>query len=437
MIDCDRSDQIFLVPKPLEEMQAPSYSPNPPDWENLKGGKSLGGLIFGWHQFLKIALAMVASLFLGGWIGGGSVAQAAPSTHFTKGNLAAIDGSVSELEEDSDPETSFITRAVERSEEAVVQVNVSRNLGGNIPDIFRPFAGGPMGASPGRVLQGLGSGFVINSDGLILTNAHVVSQADRVTVTLQDGRILEGEVLGADPVTDVAVIQVQAENLPVVTVGNSDKVRQGQWAIAIGNPLGLQETVTVGVISGTERSSMAIGVPDKQVGFLQTDAAINPGNSGGPLLNSKGEVIGVNTAIIGGAQGLGFAIPINTAEAIAEQLIAEGKVEHPYIGVQMVALNPTIAQQINQSPNTNIRVEQEEGILVLDVARGAPAAKAGLRSGDVIQAINGQPIHEAPEIQRIINEAGVGGKVEMNVARGDRTVALTVKPETLPNQHSS
>jgi len=336
-----------------------------------------------------------------------------------------------------DPESNFVTQAVDKAESAVVQVNVSRTLGGDVPDFLKPFLGGAQAVPPSaQILQGIGSGFVINSAGQILTNAHVVDQADTVTVSFQDGRILAGKVLGKDPVTDVAVIQVQADNLPTVIIGDSDKVRQGQWAIAIGNPLGLQETVTVGVISGIERSSSAIGVPDKRVGFIQTDAAINPGNSGGPLLNAKGEVIGINTAIIKEAQGLGFAIPINTAQQIARQLITTGEVHHPYIGVQMLALNPQVKQQINNAPNSNIQVEEDQGVLVVLVGRGTPAAKAGLKAGDVIQTINDQPVSKVNAVQRLVDKAGVGGKLELELKRYGRTVALTVEPEQLPDIQS-
>ncbi|MUG96903.1 trypsin-like serine protease [Scytonema sp. UIC 10036] len=334
-----------------------------------------------------------------------------------------------------DPESNFVTEAVEKVESAVVQVNVSRTLGGDVPDVLKPFLGGARAVPPSaQILRGIGSGFVIDPTGLILTNAHVVDEADTVTVSFQDGRILAGKVLGKDPVTDVAVIQVQAENnLPTVVIGDSDRVRQGQWTIAIGNPLGLQETVTVGVISGTERSSVDIGIPDKRVGFIQTDAAINPGNSGGPLLNALGEVIGINTAILRGAQGLGFAIPINTATAIAQQLITTGKVEHPYIGIQMVTLNPQVKQQINNAPNSKIQVEDDRGILVVEVGRGSPAAKAGLRPGDVISAINNQPVTKANIVQRLLDKVGVGGNLQMDIRRNGQIVALTVEPEQLPN----
>lgn len=380
---------------------------------------------------MLILLVSVATGLLSGWA---SPAFASPSQQTLLPALESLAnvGSTLLLAE-ADLDSNFVTVAVDKAESAVVQVNVSRTLGGDVPDFLKPFLGGAQTAPPsGSILRGIGSGFVINAAGQILTNAHVVNNADTVTVSFQDGRILEGKVLGQDPVTDVAVIQVQAENLPTVMLGDSDKVRQGQWAIAIGNPLGLQETVTVGVISGTDRSSMAIGVPDKRIGFIQTDAAINPGNSGGPLLNARGEVIGINTAIIGGAQGLGFAIPINAAQKIAQQLIAKGEVEHPYIGVQMIVLNPQVKQQIKNAPNSRIQVEEDQGILVFQVGRGSPADKAGLRPGDVIQQINNQRVTEADTVQRLIEEAGVGGELQVELRRDGRIVALTIKPEQIP-----
>lgn len=208
-------------------------------------------------------------------------------------------------------DNNFVATAVERTGPAVVRIDSSRTF--QNPNSF----------SGSRVARGTGSGFIFRRDGLILTNAHVVDGADRVTVTLKDGRRYPGRVLGEDRRMDVAVVEIQASNLPTVNMGNSDRLKPGEWAIAIGNPLGLDNTVTVGIISGTGRSSRDIGARGRNVNFIQTDAAINPGNSGGPLLNQRGQVIGINTAIIQGAQGLGFAIPINQAQQIANQLISQ------------------------------------------------------------------------------------------------------------------
>lgn len=326
-------------------------------------------------------------------------------------------------------QANFVTSVTKTVEPAVVQINVSRSLDGVF---LRPFFGRPPANSARPVLQGVGSGFVIDADGFVLTNAHVVERADNVTVTFQDGRILDGKVLGKDPVTDTAVIKVDSNNLPAVTIGDSDRVEQGQWAIAIGNPLGLQETVTVGVISATHRFSRDIGIPDKRIGFIQTDAAINPGNSGGPLLNARGEVIAVNSAIIGGAQGLGFAIPINTAKKVAQQLIATGKVEHPYIGIEMVSLTPQVKQKFNQISNGKQDIKSERGILVMTIDRNSPAANAGLQVGDVIQAVNNRPVTTAETLQKLLDENGINRRMQLEVERNSESIDVTVKPQSLP-----
>jgi S1-C subfamily serine protease len=278
----------------------------------------------------------------------------------------------------------------------------------------------------------VGSGFIINSNGEILTNAHVVNGADTVTVTLTDGRSFKGKVMGADTVTDVAVVKIQANNLPTVSLGDSEQLKPGEWAIAIGNPLGLDNTVTEGIISATGRSSSQVGVPDKRVNFIQTDAAINPGNSGGPLLNSQGQVIGINTAIIQNAQGLGFSIPINTAKNIANQLIAKGKVEHAYLGVQMVTLTPELKQQINNNPNAPISVVESQGVLVVKVMPDSPAAKGGIRTGDVIVKVNNQPISKADNLQQAVESSSVGGNLPIEVRRNGQTLNLSVKPGAYP-----
>ncbi len=337
-------------------------------------------------------------------------------------------------------DNNFVVEVVKRVKPAVVQINISKTVRTQTPEafndpIFRRFFGEavPM-PPPERTEQGIGSGFVINPNGQILTNAHVVSNADTVTVTFPDGRTLEGKVLGSDPATDIAVVQVPAQNLPSVTLGRSEQVQPGQWAIAIGNPLGLQETVTVGVISATNRSGSDIGVSDKRIGFIQTDAAINPGNSGGPLLNARGEVVGVNTAIIGGAQGLGFAIPVDDAQRIAQELIRNGKVEHPYLGIRMATLTPEVKKELARNPNLNFKVSADRGVLIVQVVPNSPAAAAGLRPGDVIQTINNQPVTEAEELQQLVEQSGIGSQLPITVERQGRRMNLTVRPAPLPAQ---
>jgi serine protease Do len=337
-------------------------------------------------------------------------------------------------------DTNFVVNVVQRVEPAVVQVNTARTVRQEAPEIlndpfFRRFFGdgnSPSSAPAERVVRGLGSGFVIEADGKILTNAHVVAEADTVTVTFSDGQALEGKVVGSDPVTDIAVVQVEADNLPTVSLGNSAQVQPGQWAIAIGNPLGLDQTVTVGVISAINRSSADIRAADIRGDFIQTDAAINPGNSGGPLLNARGQAIGVNTAIIGGAEGIGFAIPIATAQRIAQELIATGKVEHPYIGVRMASLTPEIRQELQNFPDRTFPIPEGEGVLIIDVVPNSPAASAGLRSGDLIQSVNNQAVTKADQVQQIVERSGVGNPVPITVQRNGQQTQVTVRPQPLP-----
>jgi S1-C subfamily serine protease len=326
---------------------------------------------------------------------------------------------------------NYVARVVQTVGPAVVRIDSTRT----VRESFRGFGleefFGRQVPERQRVQQGSGSGFIVSPDGQVITNAHVVQGADSVTVLLKDGRRLKGEVVGTDPLTDVAVIKIQATGLPTVKLGNSDRLIPGQWAIAIGNPLGLNNTVTQGIISATGRSSSDVGVPDKRIDFIQTDAAINPGNSGGPLLDSEGEVIGVNTAIIQGAQGLGFAIPINTARRVAEQLATKGRVDHPYLGIQMVELTPEIQQEINQS-DLGVRVNRDQGVLIVRIVSGSPAARAGLRPGDVVERINNEAIQNSKQVQQKVDATGIGSSLEITVNRNGQNRSFTVEPEALP-----
>lgn len=335
--------------------------------------------------------------------------------------------------------SNFIADAVERVGPAVVRINSARTVQTQTPAVFndpffRQFFGLNRPNSQPRVQNDTGSGFIFSKDGLILTNAHVVDKADQVTVILKDGRSLTGKVLGQDPLTDVAVIKVEATQLPTVTIGDSETLRPGEWAIAIGNPLGLDNTVTAGIISATGRTSGDIGVSDKRVGFIQTDAAINPGNSGGPLLNQYGQVIGINTAIIGGAQGLGFAIPINTARRIANQLIANGRVDHPYLGIRMTTLSPELKQRLNQDRSSSLRVQDDSGVLIFEVLPSSPAARAGLRPGDVIKSIDGATINQASQVQSIVDKTSLGAILKIQIRRDSSTNLLNVSPSAFPTQ---
>ncbi|MGA7932472.1 MAG: HhoA/HhoB/HtrA family serine endopeptidase [Kovacikia sp.] len=368
------------------------------------------------------------------------IAPAAAQTVSTspQSTLAQAPNRSSGILNSSDP--NFVVNVVDQMGPAVVRIDSSRTVRTKTPAIFndpffRQFFGSDFPTPPStRVERGTGSGFIIRPDGLILTNAHVVDGVDAVTVKLTDGRELKGKVLGTDSLTDVAVVKVEATNLPTVKVGNSDQLRPGEWAIAIGNPLGLDNTVTVGIISGTGRRSSQIGVSDKRVGFIQTDAAINPGNSGGPLLNQRGEVIGMNTAIIGGAQGLGFAIPINTAQRIANQLVAKGRIDHPYLGIQMTTLTPELKKQINSAPDSNITVREDRGVVVIGVMRNSPAAKGGIKIGDVIQKVNGRVVNTADDVQQAVENSSVGGNLQVELSRNGQTQTLSLQPGAFPTK---
>jgi S1-C subfamily serine protease len=335
---------------------------------------------------------------------------------------------------------NFIADAVQKVGPAVVRINSKRTISSRSSNFFSNdpafsrFFGEESQPPISRVEEGTGSGFIIDPKGIILTNAHVIDGADEVSVTLTDGRSFSGKVMGEDPATDVAIVKIDAADLPVVTEGNSDQLKPGEWAIAIGNPLGLDNTVTAGIISATGRSSSAIGVPDRRVGFIQTDAAINPGNSGGPLLNERGEVIGINTAIIDGAQGLGFAVPINTARKIGEELIATGKVEHPYLGVQMATLTPDLKKKLNDDPNSPVSVQEDQGIVVLKVMENSPAAKAGIRAGDVIQKIGNEAVADADAVQRTVEASKIGEELPVEVRRNGQSLTIGIKPGVLPAQ---
>ncbi|NEO55673.1 MAG: PDZ domain-containing protein [Okeania sp. SIO3B5] len=330
---------------------------------------------------------------------------------------------------------NFIAQAVEKVGPAVVRIDAAKKLTTQVPEafqnpLFKRFFGENLPIPEERVKRGTGSGVIINSNGRLITNAHVVSGADTVKVTLKDGRVFEGQVKGVDSLTDVAVIEIEATGLPEVSIGESEKLIPGQWAIAIGNPLGLDNTVTVGIISAIGRSSSQVGIPDKRVRFIQTDAAINPGNSGGPLLNSRGQVIGINTAIRADAQGLGFAIPIETAKRIADELFDNGKVEHPFLGISMVDLTPEVRDEINKRLDTNI--QQNQGVVIMRIIEDSPAAKAGLRQGDVIQKVGGVAVKSPVEVQQQVEQSLVGKDLAVEVIRNRKIAKILVKPDTFP-----
>jgi serine protease Do len=325
--------------------------------------------------------------------------------------------------------TDFVSLA-ERLKPAVVNISTAKTVvsrspsfpgprtphGGN--DLFDEFFGRFFNEMPKsqRKSSSLGSGFIISEDGYILTNDHVVDDADKITVKLSDGREFSGEVRGLDPKLDLALIKIEAgEDLPVASLGESDGIRVGEWVMAIGNPFGLEQTVTVGIVSAKGRTIGAGPYDD----FIQTDASINPGNSGGPLFNMKGEVIGINTAIIAGGQGIGFAIPVNMAKQIIPQLRDDGHVTRGWLGVSVQAMNKELADSFG--------LENTHGALVSEVVKDSPAADAGLKRGDVILTFDGKMIKELNDLPQLVAATAVDKTVKIEIYRDGKKREVKVK----------
>ena len=322
------------------------------------------------------------------------------------------------------PQSPFVT-VVDKALPAVVFIDVRKKVetgaGSDDPqdELFRRFFGDQGQRRPQRVPSS-GSGFIVDEQGHILTNNHVVSNASDITVTLNDKRTFKATVVGTDPETDVAVIKIEGDRLPVLRLGDSDNIRVGDWAIAIGNPLGmLRGSVTVGVVSARGRSDLQIfgGTPNFQ-DFIQTDASINFGNSGGPLCDILGEAIGINTAINPSGQGIGFAIPINLAKHVAEQLVAHGKVARAWLGVQLADLTPEIAEGFG--------IKSDNGVVISSVLKDQPAERAGLRRNDVIVEYDGQPVTDLQKFRLRVADTPVGRHVPVAILRDGKRMDMTV-----------
>ncbi len=372
----------------------------------------------------RLVLALAAAGTLGAvtmdaWQGR---ADAAPATTAV---VAAGTGPVAGALGAAMPDFSKITKEYGP---AVVNISVTgtRKTGMQMPpsagadpfEFFREFQQGPSRAPREMPVRGNGSGFIVSQDGIILTNAHVVKDASEVTVKLTDRREFRAKVLGSDPKTDVAVLKIEARNLPVVKLGKASELDAGEWVLAIGSPFGFENTVTAGVVSAKGRS-----LPDDSgVAFIQTDVAVNPGNSGGPLFNSSGEVVGINSQIYsrsGGYQGLSFAIPIDVANRIKDQIVTTGKVEHARLGVSV--------QEVNQALADSFKLERPEGALVANVDKGSPADKAGLQPGDIIRKADGQPVVSSGDLPAIISQSSPGDRIALEVWRKGSKVDLTAQ----------
>jgi serine protease Do len=296
---------------------------------------------------------------------------------------------------------------------------------GPFGDFFERFFKDMPQGPQSRKIQGAGSGVIISSDGYILTNNHVVEGAREITVTLSDKQEYRAKVVGRDPKTDLAVVKIDApKSLPAASLGNSDQLKVGEWVVAIGNPFGLSDTVTAGIVSAKGRVIGAGPYDD----FIQTDASINPGNSGGPLLNMKGEVVGINTAILPEGQGIGFAIPVNTAKPLIPQLESKGKVTRGYLGVNIQSISTELAKAL--------KLKETRGALVADVVEGSPAEKAGVKRGDVIVAYNGNAVEDSHTLPAMVAATPVGREITLTVLRDGKEQQLRMEVGKLPSDET-
>jgi Do/DeqQ family serine protease len=288
----------------------------------------------------------------------------------------------------------------------------------NIEDPWFRFFFGEQGRSEPQI--GLGSGVIVSPSGYILTNNHVIEGADQIEISLNDGRKARAKVIGTDPDTDLAILKIELEKLPVIVLGSSEALEIGDQVLAIGNPFGVGQTVTSGIISALGRNQLGINVFEN---FIQTDAAINPGNSGGALVDTQGRLLGINTAIYsrsGGSMGIGFAIPVSTARQVLDSIIKEGQVTRGWIGVEPQELNAELAQTFN--------ITAKSGVIITGVLQNGPAATAGIRPGDVITAVGGQPVKSVTELLSAVATLRPGLKATMTVQRRDATLEIAVTP---------
>tara|TARA_Y100001968_G_scaffold29013_1_gene22429 strand:- start:1191 stop:2369 length:1179 start_codon:yes stop_codon:yes gene_type:complete len=327
---------------------------------------------------------------------------------------------------------SFVSEALNISGDAVVTIETVRKIVSSREGMFPPgilndpyferfFRLKGLQIPRSRIEKGQGSGVIFSKEGLVLTNAHVIERTDQVFVGLSDGRRVEGKIVGQDSLTDLAVIKLKAKGpWPIAPLGDSDKLKVGDWAIAVGNPFGLENTVTLGIISNLNRDVAQLGISHKRGDLIQTDAAINPGNSGGPLLNSVGEVIGINTLISSGpGRGLGFAIPINRARQIANDLITTGRAKHPIIGV-------TLSSNIEQK--SNFLSQRKSGAIIRYVTPNSPAEKGGLIINDIIISINNERIETPADVVKKINQNNIKSTLKIKIIRNNNEYTKDIKP---------
>ncbi len=336
------------------------------------------------------------------------------------------------LSQENHNKQSFVSKALNISGDAVVTIETQRQVLSSSEGVFPPgilndryferfFGLRGLQVPRSRIEKGQGSGVIFSKEGLVLTNAHVIEKTDQLIVGLSDGRRVLGNVVGEDSLTDLAVIKLKAKGpWPTAQLGNSDNLKVGDWAIAVGNPFGLENTVTLGIISNLNRDVAQLGISDKRIDLIQTDAAINPGNSGGPLLNSVGEVIGINTLVRSGpGAGLGFAIPINRARKIAKDLISSGRAKHPMIGV-------TLSSNIKQK--SNFLSQTEDGAIIKYLMPNGPAEKGGLKVNDLIISINNEKISTPADVVKKINKNNLQSALRIKILRENIESIKIIKP---------
>ena len=331
------------------------------------------------------------------------------------------------LPRDNPPTVSYAS-VVKKVSPSVVNIYTSKTL--RFDPAVREYLRQMLGADRvprERRQQALGSGIIVSSDGYILTNNHVVEGADEVKVALSDEKtVYDAKIIGTDPQTDVAVVKVTAENLPAITFADSGKIEVGDVTIAIGDPFGVGQTVTMGIVSAKDRGGMGITNYEE---FIQTDASINPGNSGGALVDAIGRLVGMNTAILsgtGGNQGIGFAVPINLARYVMERIVVDGKVTRGYLGVKIKPLTSEIAKQSN--------LLQQNGALIAEVTPGSPGERAGLKPGDIVTEFDGKPVADSRHLQLMVAQKPPGSQVSMKIVRNGKEQTLTVQLGELPPQ---
>lgn len=369
-----------------------------------------------------LGVVLSAALLSGAWyLGYSSHKQASgtvsPPATASKPGIAAGNLQVLPLAENT------IANIASEASKSVVNIDIRKTalVEPQLDMLFPGFA--VPGQTFKQEIKGTGSGIIIRKDGYILTNNHVAGSAADIKVTLSDKRTFPGKLIGRDALTDLAVIKIDADNLPVARLGTSSALRPGDWAIAIGSPMGLDHTVTLGIISALGRSISDLF----DVELIQTDAAINTGNSGGPLLNVHGEVIGLNTAVQADAQNIGFAIPVDSIKEVADQLIEHGKIARPYVGIRMQEVDEKLARALGVEKNTR-------GVVIMSVEPGSPADKAGLAQGDIIQRVDGEKVSTGKDVQKIVRKHKTGDAIAFLVMRETKLVPVEVKVGEFPSE---